>query len=311
MGRPAPIALGIAILCALTSCVSWQADRLPQGWERFPRRVELTAVPFYPQDDHHCGPAALATVLSWTGDPLDPEDLELQTYTPVRRGSFQAELVTAARRRGRLAYPVEGIESLLTELTAGNPVIVLQNLGLSWYPAWHYAVAVGFDLAVGRIILRSGRDPRKVMHFRVFERTWARSGSWGLVLLEPGELPATAEEVRYLEAAVGLERARQWHAAARAYEAALERWEGSLVALMGLGNSRHADRDLPGAEKAFRRATQRYPDAAAAFNNLAQVLAEEGRLPAALTAAERAVALGGPHAAAFAETLEKIRAQVR
>jgi hypothetical protein len=311
MGRSANTSLKIGLLCALTSCVGWQADRLPEGWKSLPRRAELAAVPFYPQDDSQCGPAALATLLSWSGDSVDVAELEPQVYTSSRRGSLQNDLVAAARRHGRVAYPLVGMEELLTEVAAGNPILVLQNLGLGWYPAWHYAVVIGFDLTTGQVILRSGRNPRKVMPFRVFERTWARSQRWALAVLPPGDLPASAEHERYLEAAIGLQRAQQWRAAARAYQAALERWEGSLIALMGLGNSRYAAGDLAAAEEAFRLASRTHPDAAAAFNNLAHVLSAQGRPREALEAAQRAVALGGPYAQVSADTLEEIRATTR
>jgi hypothetical protein len=54
-------------------------------------------------------------------------------------------MIGAARRHGRLAYLITGPDSMFEEVAAGHPVIVLQNLGLSWYPVWHYAVVVGYD----------------------------------------------------------------------------------------------------------------------------------------------------------------------
>jgi hypothetical protein len=44
-----------------------------------------------------------------------------------------------------------------------------------------------------------------------------------------------------------------------------------------------------------------------AFNNLAHVLAEQGRLQEALTAAQRAVDLGGPFIDTFRQTLEEVK----
>ena len=78
---------------------------------------------------------------------------------------------------------------------------------------------------------------------------------------------------------------------------------------MGLGNSRYALGDMPGAEAAYRRATQDHPHAGVAFNNLAQVLADQGRLREAEEAARQAVRLGGPMREQFEDTLDQILAR--
>ena len=183
---------------------------------------------------------------------------------------------------------------------------MLQNLGLSWYPNWHYAVVVGFDLSTGEMILRSGAQARHVVPMRVFERTWKRGKYWAMVSMPPDRLPRTAEESSYVLAILSLERLQRWRDVAVAYDTALSRWPNNLVARIGLGNSRYALGDLPGAEAAYRRATRDHPQAAAAFNNLAQVLADQGRLGEAEEAARRAVRLGGPMREHYEETLDQI-----
>ena len=56
---------------------------LPPALPEDPAR-ELTQVPFFPQTIHQCGPAALATVLGWSGVPATPEELAPQVYIPDR-----------------------------------------------------------------------------------------------------------------------------------------------------------------------------------------------------------------------------------
>ena len=73
-------------------------------------------------------------------------------------------------------------------------MFVLQNLGLGWYPKWHYAVVVDFDLSKGEIILRSGADARHIVSMQLFERTWQRGDFWAMVSMPPGRLPHTARE---------------------------------------------------------------------------------------------------------------------
>ncbi|MHB8549704.1 MAG: PA2778 family cysteine peptidase [Acidiferrobacterales bacterium] len=267
----------------------------------------MSGVPFFPQKAYQCGPASLAMALNWAGVKVKPDQLAPEVYLPKRRGSLQIELVAAARRNGRVAYVIRpGLPSLLTELGAGNPVVILENLGLNWYPVWHYAVAVDVNVAADEIVLRSGDIARQKMPLGLFERTWARSGDWGLLVLPPDRLPATADKRRYLRAVAGLERVRHFRVARVAYATALRRWPDSLVARIGLGNSCYALTDLAGAEDAYRKAALLHPGSGIAYNNLAQTLADEGRLAAAAKAAHHAVTLGGPLLDTYRKTLGAI-----
>ena len=104
-----------------------------------------------------------------------------------------------------------------------------------------------------------------------------------------------------------MEKIGQPAIAESAYGAALQRWPGDLAALIGVGNSRYALRNLAGSEQAFRQATELHPQSIIGWNNLAEVLAELDRLPEALVAAERGAGLDGPNQPAAKETLEAIR----
>jgi tetratricopeptide (TPR) repeat protein len=204
--------------------------------------------------------------------------------------------------------PVTGLNALLHEVAAGHPVVVLQNLGLDWYPQWHYAVAVGYDLGAGKLALRSGEERRRIVSLDTFARTWARADGWAIVVLPPDTPPASAPEDSVVLAAAGLERAGRTADAALAYETMVRRWPGSLAALIGLGNARYAAGDPDGAAAAYREALERHPDAAVVWNNLADVLAAKGERDEALVAARRAVALGGPHVDTYRRTLAQISA---
>lgn len=275
-------------------------------------RVEIGNVPFVPQEDQQCGPASLAMVLQAAGRKVTAEELSPQVYLPGREGSLQVEMLAATRRQGLVAYPLEGgLAALYAEVAAGNPVVVLQNLGLSWIPVWHYAVVIGFDQGLGEVLLHSGTTSRLGMSAGVFSRTWKRSQEWAMLALPPERLPATATPERYIGAVIALEKTGQTDAAQRAYATAAKAWPDSLVAWMGLGNTAYALKDLPRAERAFREASVRHPESAEAFNNLAQVLADQRRYREAIAAARVAVNLGGPHAAASLSTLESIRAKTR
>jgi tetratricopeptide (TPR) repeat protein len=250
-------------------------------------------------------------VLGWSGISVAPDKLAPEVFTPSRKGSLQSAIIAAARRHGRIAYVVSAPEALLEEVGAGHPTIVLQDLGFSWKPAWHYAVAIGYDLNQDLVILHSGVTPRKRLSLRAFHKTWAGSEYWGLLVLPPTRMPVTATEESYISAVLGLELAGQWGAAVEGYKTALDRWPDSLGARMGLGNSYYASGDKESAEAAFREATRRFPTDGSAYNNLAQVLWEQGEQADAVKAARRAVELGGPLADVYRETLEEIEGSLQ
>ncbi len=311
--RPRPgVFFPVLLLAALAGCATPQTERLLATTSAHPAPVELREVPFFPQEAYQCGPAALATVLVWSGLAVTPEQLAPQVYLPEREGSLQFELLAAARRHGRVPYVLRPqLESLATEIASGHPVIVLQNLSFAFYPKWHYAVVVGYDLERAELVLRSGDRQRHVVSLSLFEHTWKRGDYWAFVALPPDQLPQTAEELPYLQSVVALEKLGRHEDAAVAYGTALKRWPKSLGARLGLGNSLYARGDRRGAERAFRDALRDHPDSGATLNNLAQVLAEQKRWREAEPFARRAVELGGPQRTAFEKTLARIQARAK
>lgn len=271
------------------------------------QRSMVSGLQPFEQAPGQCGAAALATVLQWTGREVPPSILASMVYDPQRRGSLQASMKAAARRYGRLAYIIEGQRELLAEVAAGHPVIVLQNLGLSWHPVHHYAVVAGFDLEQDVLFLLSGETSPEKQSVRVFDATWSRAGKWGLVVLPPDESPARPEQDRYLQAILGLEQAGRFQAAATGYQAFLRLWPAEQTALLGLANTRYATGDVQGAAQTLIQGAEAHPGSAVLQNNLAHVLMEQGHLDRALAAARKAVSLGGPHLAASRQTLKQIR----
>jgi tetratricopeptide (TPR) repeat protein len=291
---------------ALLAGCAHQAPLTGERLAGLPPRVELTGTPFFPQERYQCGPAALATVLNVRGAAVTPEALVPQVYLPARAGSLQAEIVAATRRQGLLALPVEPeLDALLAEIAAGHPVLVLQNLGLNWLPRWHYAVAIGYDLARQELILRSGTEPRRITPFRVFMNTWDRSARWGIVVLTPGTFAARAQPAPYLEAASALENLGRHQAARAAYQASTERWPGNSVAWLGLGNTDYALGHDRRAEQAFRRALHVEAKTAVAWNNLAYAMARQQCIRSARIAAQCAQRLA-PDSHEFAHSLKEM-----
>lgn len=307
----ARLCAGVLLLLSLLGCAGTpQVADVRQNPGALPPRAELSSVPFFPQETHQCGPASLAMAANFAGISVSAETLTAQTYLPEREGSLQAEMMAATRRQGLVAYPLApSLRDLFAEVAAGTPVIVLQNLALPAFPRWHYAVVIGYDLEREEVLLRSGLERRQILPFRTFEHTWARSGHWAMLAMPPGRLPATADETRYVAAALALEQTGQTWNAHAAYQTALLRWPANLTARMGLGNTAHAIGDMKLAEAAFRQAAADHPNEWAPLNNLAQTLADQKRYAEALAAAKQAVALAGQENTAALETLREIQGQ--
>lgn len=273
--RLVPVLLALSALVGSSGCATApQSGELADGPPvDLPSRVELADTPFFPQQAYQCGPAALATVLNARGIESSLNQLIDEVYLPARQGSLQAEMRAAVRARDQVAYRLEPrLEAVLREVAAGNPVVVLQNLGVSMLPEWHFAVVIGYDLESGEIILRSGPHRRHVNSFSRFERTWARGERWAFLVTAPDTLPATATPLRWLRAVNELEQVGGLRAAASGYATAMERWPDEAIGYVGRANVAFARGELDTAEAVLRELVGRDPQRHEGWNNLAHVL---------------------------------------
>ena len=272
--------------------------------------VELTGVPFYPQTAYQCGPAALATVLTDSAVLVRPDDVTSAVYLPDRKGSLQVELLAAARRFGRLPFVIAPeVAALLAELDAGRPVLVLQNLGFERFPRWHYAVVVGYLPERHRFVLRSGTRERKLERTASFLRSWKLAGNWGLVVVDGGELPASATGDSWARTVAGSEGVLDPALTQAAYRAGLARWPDEPLLLFAGANFDYGSERPRDALAGYRRLLSLQPDHAAARNNLANLLLDSGCVMAAREEIGKALAAMDP-ANPLMPALQDTRAQV-
>lgn len=266
-------------------------------------------VPFIPQRQYQCGPAALAMLLQFAGTPVTSRELVPQVYLPERRGSLQIDIVATGRRYGHVTYLLQpSLNDLLREIDAGNPVLVLQNQGFNWFPVWHYAVAIGYDLLNDEIILHSGEQRARRIKLTTFEHTWRRSKHWGLVITRDNSLPATAQADVFLKSVAALENIELWDAAAQGYQAALQRWPDSFIANFGLANIRYHQGKLNQAVSFYQRAIEIDPRPVA-YHNLAITYADMDKLDLAEKAILKALAAGENKV--FDNTRQDIQSRIR
>lgn len=275
--------------------------------EHIPPRVELEAVPFFAQQDYQCGPAALATVLQYQGSRSTPDELVEQVYVPALKGSLQAEMLASVRRHAMAGYVIQAeLDTLFEEVAAGHPVLLLQNLGLSMLPQWHYSVLIGYDLQREEVFLRSGTRQRWVSDFSAFDRTLERAGRWAVVVLLPQQTAVTAEPLATSRIAYELERLGHHGAAQSLYRAAIRRWPQEAVPVMALANLQYSLAEYAAAEQTLRHWLALHPEASDAWNNLAYILRESGCAEQAIQAARCAVEWM-PGEKGYADTLQEMQ----
>lgn len=301
-----PVSLVALVLAGCAQLVP-QTVALRTGWPTgVPETVELTSIPFFPQEDYECGPAALATVLVNTGVSVSPDALVKKVFLPARKGSLQVEMLAAPRGYGRVTYQLSPKYSdLLREVAAGNPVIVLHDAGM-FFTNWHYSVVNGFDYPSGTVYLRSGKDKRLEMPFTYFERTWTAGKYWAMVAMPPDRIPVTANENGWVNAVIAMARTSGPEAALVGYRTALARWPDNVSAAIGLASVHIALSQQVQAAAVLRASQQRNPQSAIVANNLAQVLSDSGRHAEALATLDKVGDPQGPFASEVRSTRQLI-----
>jgi tetratricopeptide (TPR) repeat protein len=231
----------------------------------------------------------LATVLVHSGVDVTPDALVQEVYLPDRRGSLQIEMMASARRHGRLPVPLsQNLPALLEEVASGSPVLVLQNLGFSRLPRWHYAVVVGYDPAARTVLLRSGRQARR---------------QEGIERFDPGTYLRAVMESRHAlrESDVGL-----------ALAAGAAHWPGSANLAFAAANHALESGDTHAAVVLYEQALSADADHLGALNNLADLMLSLGEVARARALIDRALSLvqeGSPFRAVIEATQEEIAVQ--
>ncbi len=282
----------LSLSLVASGCIN-KANKLPpEPWNT--KAIELKNIPFFPQTRYQCGPASLAAVLNAAGLDTDATTLAGEIYIPDRKGTLQIELIAAVRQHGRVPYVIDNsLQSIISQLDHGLPVLVLLNLGYSVFPAYHYAVVIGYAPDSDSIIMRSGRNYRLLMPKNQFLSGWSKSGKWALVVPAAGTLPAEVNLQRYLSAVIALESVGQWKTAQQSYHSVLVKWPDNTLARFGLANTLRAQGKLTEAADQYSKVLDKDSGHKPARNNLADTLRHLGRCKEAMAVLKPEFLSGG------------------
>lgn len=141
-------------------------------------------VPFLVQEKYQCGPASLATVLTYAGDRVTPQQVADAVYRRDLQGTVSFELGLYARKRGHRSFFGRGSpQKLINAVDQGRPAVVMVNLGLSAVRKLHYMVVTGYT--PDYVVVNSGSDRSKRIAWNEFLGQWQDTGLWMLTVL-PG-----------------------------------------------------------------------------------------------------------------------------
>ena len=273
--------------------------------------VQVADVPYFPQTDLQCGPAALASLLAKADMPQPVSTLSSWMFTPALGGTLQQDVLGAARRAGVVPVRIAGkLRALQAQLALGRPVLVLQNLGLRRWPQWHYAVVTALNVQADTVTVGGPAGTADAVSARAFVLAWANADYWALVVLRPSEQPSGLLSGEYMQSIAALESIGRLDAAARGYALGITEWPLDMALVVGAGNVELALGHLDAAAALFERVVASDASNVAALNNLAEVRRRQGRFGEAITLAQRALtfASAGALRAAVLDTLAQIAA---
>jgi ABC-type bacteriocin/lantibiotic exporter with double-glycine peptidase domain len=142
---------------------------------------EIQGVPFVRQASNFCGPASLASVMSYYGTPESQETIAASVYCQGLRGSLITDLENYARLKGFKTQLAQGsLDDIKKSLDDKKPVIVLVDMGFWVVSRPHYLVVTGYG--DDGVIAHTGFESSQHFSYEEFTRIWKKRGSVYLIV---------------------------------------------------------------------------------------------------------------------------------
>lgn len=184
-----------ALAVLVTGCAGVSARR-----KAVAERVQLD-VPFYSDSVDRGGRAALASLLTFWDQPIEPEQLKSEVSRQAGlgpRGSLPTDLVLAAENRGMQARSFQGtLEEVKVELKLGHPVLAFLDLDRYPWTRDRFVLVTGFDDARGGFFVHSERQANRYVPYETFMSRWNKTGRWAILVMPAGEATMSDRSARY------------------------------------------------------------------------------------------------------------------
>jgi len=152
----------------------------------------IYSVQYSPQKESwDCGPACLATVMTYYGTDVTLEQLSAE-MKQVNGGTIPIEMIYTARKHGAKVTMLEGnLSDLRARIMRGEaPILFLHPMPriveYTGRRRGHWVVAVGFDDVEREFTIHSGGTPYDTMSYRTLQLQWGRA-RFLMLSLEPAE----------------------------------------------------------------------------------------------------------------------------
>ena len=176
----AALLLGGALLVWGGCAARGPASVAPFPGAASPGTFVISGVPFLTQEEETCGPSSLAMLLRFHGKEAATRSLVEETRTAGLRGTLITDLAAASRRRGVPAEVSDlDLAGLRRRILAGEPVILLVDLGTWVWSRPHYLIAYGVTPA--GVVAHSGRTEGAIIPYDTLEGEWAKMGHLAIV----------------------------------------------------------------------------------------------------------------------------------
>ncbi len=166
------------LVLSLTGCGAMSRDAVLADLAAHPGEGSyIKGVPFFPQDQYMCGPAALASVIGYWGGSAGMDDVARGVYEEKLKGTLPMDLLIYAREKGFDASYYRGsFDDLREKISSGTPLILFLNLGYDAYPVGHYIAAVGYDDRAGVVLAHSAMNREEVFTYGRLKGYWEKTG---------------------------------------------------------------------------------------------------------------------------------------
>ncbi len=141
----------------------------------------IASVPFVKQETQYCGPASLASVMSYYGDNINQQEIGKATFNDRIAGSLITDLEDFARRKGYKTKSGQAkMEDIKSFIIGGKPTIALVDDGFWIISRPHYLVIFGYNDK--GFIAHNGYEAAQLYPYRKFDGIWEKMGRVYLVI---------------------------------------------------------------------------------------------------------------------------------